>query len=90
MSRHVVAAAFDLKLLPSKDVEKINGEDADKLLPHGSVLYGTNARGPPHRAREVLGWTPREESLEEEIRRVVAEEARALGLLRSKLPASRL
>lgn len=90
MSRRVAEAAFDLKLLPSKEVEQVSGKEADKLLPHGSVLYGTNVRGPPNRARVVLGWAPREESLEDEIRRVVAEEARALGRLRGKVPASRL
>lgn len=90
MSRRVAEAAFNLKLLSSKDVEQVDGKEADKLLPHGSVLYGTNARGPPNRAKAVLGWAPREESLEDEIRRVVGEEARALGRLRGKLPAPRL
>ena len=64
ISRRVAEAAFDLKVLPNRDVEQINGEEANTLLPHGNVLYGINARAPPNRARAILGWTPREESLE--------------------------
>ncbi|KAH6867384.1 hypothetical protein B0T10DRAFT_467903 [Thelonectria olida] len=58
---------FDLKLLANKGVDQVSGEEADKLLPHGSVLYGTNARGRAHRAETVLGWKPQEENLEHDI-----------------------
>ncbi|KAM0429232.1 hypothetical protein ACHAPT_006446 [Fusarium lateritium] len=81
ISRRITAAAYDLELIPSKEVEQVTGEDADKFLPHGSVLYGTNARAPAHRAEIILGWKALHESLEDEIPRVVAEEARALNLL---------
>lgn len=83
-------AANDLKLLPSKDVESVSGEEADKLLPHGSILFGTNARSRRRREEEVLGWTLQEKGLEHEVLRVVATEAQALGLLTGKAPAARL
>lgn len=89
VSRRVVEAARDLKLVPSKDVETVSGEEADKLLPHGSILFGTNARSRPRR-EDILGWKQQEKGLEHEIPRVVATEAQALGLLAGKAPAARL
>ncbi|KAI9155668.1 aldehyde dehydrogenase [Paramyrothecium foliicola] len=67
----------------NQEVEKFSGEDSDRLLPHGSVLYGTNARGKSRRGPEVLGWKPQHGSrgLEAEIIRAVEEEAKALKLL---------
>ncbi|RSL98264.1 hypothetical protein CEP52_010425 [Fusarium oligoseptatum] len=82
ISRRITAAAYALKLLPSKEVEQVSGAEADTLLPHGSVLYGTNARARGYRAEKVLGWTPQREGLEDEIPRVVAEEAGLLNLKR--------
>ncbi|KAM5361363.1 hypothetical protein ACJZ2D_013133 [Fusarium nematophilum] len=90
ISRRITAAAYELNLLPNKKVDQVTGEEADMLLPHGSVLYGTNARGRAHRAEAVLGWTPQKEDLEHDIPRVVAEEAQALGLLKDKTPTARL
>lgn len=43
-------------------------------MPHGSVLLGTNAKLNGERARG-LGWEPTAESFEEEIKRVVKNEA---------------
>ncbi|RSL52154.1 hypothetical protein CEP54_011071 [Fusarium duplospermum] len=90
ISRRITAAAYDLKLLPSKEVEQVSGPEADTLLPHGSVLYGTNARARGYRAEKVLGWTPHRESLEDEIPRVVAEEADLLNLKRGEIPVCKL
>ncbi|KAH7152594.1 hypothetical protein EDB81DRAFT_930899 [Dactylonectria macrodidyma] len=81
ISRRIASAAYDLKLIPNKEVDQVSGEEADKLLPHGSVLYGTNARGRANRAEAVLGWKPQKENLEHEIPRLVAQEAHSLGLL---------
>ncbi|KAM0270395.1 hypothetical protein ACHAPA_003579 [Fusarium lateritium] len=80
ISRRVAAAAHDLHLIPGREVDEISGEEADQLLPHGSVLFGTNARCGAQRAERVLGWQPENESLEQEIPRAVAQEARVLGL----------
>ncbi|KAL2111030.1 hypothetical protein VUR80DRAFT_387 [Thermomyces stellatus] len=60
ISQRVTDRAYDLKLLPRRDVDQVGGEEADKLLPHGSVLFGTNARGRPSREEAVLGWRPQE------------------------------
>ena len=80
ISRRVAAAAHDLHLIPSREVDQIGGDEADELLPHGSVLFGTNARSGAQRAEKVLGWQPENDSLELEIPRVLAREAQELGL----------
>lgn len=56
-------------------MEELDKSTSDKVLPHGSILFGTNARSNARRASEVLRWKPKEESLEVEIPRAVAEEA---------------
>ncbi len=56
-------------------VEELSKEGADKVMDHGWVLLGTNARGRARRAKELLKWTPREETLEAIIPTAVAEEA---------------
>ena len=56
-------------------MEELDGSAFDKVLPHGSILFGTNARSKARRASELLGWEPKEGSLEVEIPRAVAEEA---------------
>jgi hypothetical protein len=82
VSRRIVEAAYDLNLLPSKDIDEVSGEEADKLLPYGSFIYGTNARGGYRRAETLLGWAPQQEDLAHEIPRAVAAEARELGILK--------
>lgn len=66
-------------MIPSREVDEISGEEADRLLPHGSVLFGTNARCGAQRAENILGWRPENKSLEQEIPCTVAQEAQALG-----------
>ncbi|OBR07290.1 Nucleoside-diphosphate-sugar epimerase [Colletotrichum higginsianum IMI 349063] len=77
ISKLVAAAAADQGLIPTSEVDVVGPEEANSLLPHGAVLYGTNARSEALRGREVLGWAPSGESLENEIPRAVAEEASA-------------
>ncbi|KAL1847236.1 hypothetical protein VTK73DRAFT_10409 [Phialemonium thermophilum] len=81
ISHRVAAVAAQKGLIPDGDqVDELLGEEADTWLPHGTVLYGTNARGSAGRARRVLGWVPRHENgLDDEIPRAVDEEAEALG-----------
>ncbi|KAI1296963.1 hypothetical protein F5Y03DRAFT_410105 [Xylaria venustula] len=78
ISKRVVAAAYGLRVLPGEDIEELNGEQADNLLPHGVALFGTNARSQARRAQKLLGWTATHETLEQEIPQAVEEEARAI------------
>lgn len=61
-------------LLPSAKVIELSTNEADTELPHGSVLFGTNARLRSNRAEKELGWKPVGESLEAEIARLMSEQ----------------
>ncbi|TQN64941.1 Betaine aldehyde dehydrogenase, partial [Colletotrichum shisoi] len=90
ISNLVAAAAADQGLIPTSEVDAVGPDEANSLLPHGAVLYGTNARSEALRGKEVLGWAPAGESLEDEIPRAVAEEEEASAGERSSLSAHTL
>lgn len=74
ISSRVAAAAKEQGAIPNSDVAELAKDEYDAHLPHGKVLFGTNARGAATRARKLLGWEPREVSLEDDIPRATAEE----------------
>lgn len=80
ISKRVATAAKEQGFNSTDEVDSLDAEESNKQLPHGAVLFGTNARGSPRRAKEVLGWTPREAGIDVEIPRAVAAEAKALAL----------
>lgn len=73
ISARVAAAAKQQGFTSSDEVKELKTEEYDTALPHGKVLYGTNARGKAVRATKLLNWSPQEVSLEEEIPRAVKE-----------------
>ncbi|RFN48355.1 hypothetical protein FIE12Z_7404 [Fusarium flagelliforme] len=80
ISRRVAIAANDFNLIPSNEVDEVDVEEFDRLIPRGSVLLGTNARAGADRAKATLDWEPEMNSLEELIPQAVIDEARALGM----------
>lgn len=74
ISSRVAAAAKQQGFISSDRVEELAKDEYDTVLPHGKVLFGTNARGQATRARKLLNWAPKEVSLENDISRAVAEE----------------
>lgn len=86
VSRRVTDAAYGLNLLPNEEVDQLSGKEMDDLIFYGSVMFRTNVRIESQRAAEYLGWAPQNEDLKHEIPRAVAQEARALGLLKGKRP----
>ncbi|KAM0227773.1 hypothetical protein ACHAPO_011247 [Fusarium lateritium] len=80
ISQRVATAAHDFNLIPSNEVDQVNADEIEQIIPRGSVLLGTNARAGADRAKAMLGWEPEMESLEEHIPQAVINEARALGM----------
>lgn len=80
MSELVATEAHKQSLIPSNEVVSVSAEEADRLRPHGSLLWGANSRGTAIRARKLLGWSPVGNSIEDELPQLVGEEARSLGL----------
>ncbi|KZZ94356.1 NAD(P)-binding domain protein [Moelleriella libera RCEF 2490] len=74
ISAKVAAAAKQGGHIPTDKVEELPKDQCDTHLPHGGIMFGTNARGQAKRARRLLNWAPREVSLEEDIPRTVSTE----------------
>ncbi|SCO04396.1 related to nucleoside-diphosphate-sugar epimerase [Fusarium fujikuroi] len=89
ISRRIAVAANDFNLIPTTEVDNLDAKEIDSIIPHGSVLLGTNARAGADRARKILAWEPEHESLEEYIPTTVIQEAEALGI-KGKNPKSKL
>ncbi|KAL3478876.1 NAD(P)-binding protein [Aspergillus californicus] len=81
ISQKVAEAAKGLELIDSIAIKELNHDEADKLSPHGAVLWGTNAQQDSQRARKLLGWEPKGKSLDEEIPETVRIEAMRLEKL---------
>lgn len=62
-------------------VEEVDHHEADSLSGHAAILWGTNARQDSQRSRQLLGWTPKGITLEEEIPQTVQAEAKRMGKL---------
>lgn len=81
IQRAVAQAAYDLKLIPSPEVEQLNDVQVTEILPAGLYAWGSNSRGRAIRARRLFNWTPRQPKLIELIPDIVELEAKELGLL---------
>lgn len=78
MSRRIAQAGYEQKLIKSNEVKSVSSEEADQIMPHGTVLLGTNAQLRSSRARRDLGWEPSAMSLAEDIPLMVESEAERL------------
>ncbi|KND88277.1 hypothetical protein TOPH_07136 [Tolypocladium ophioglossoides CBS 100239] len=59
LSERVTELAAEKGLIPSAtDIDEVLGDEANKLLPHATVIYATNARSEARRGKEILGWKP--------------------------------
>lgn len=80
ISRLVASSAHKQGFIPLDDVVAISAEEANGLTAFGSMLWGANSRCHAIRARKILGWTPQESSLQEEVATAVESEAKRMGL----------
>ncbi|MCJ1466374.1 hypothetical protein MMC07_004993 [Pseudocyphellaria aurata] len=84
IAKIIASTAKGQGFLTSDEVVSISSDEADqdqKLMAYASILWGTNSRCKAVRARKVLGWTPKERSMSEEIPEIVTNEAKKLGLV---------
>ena len=75
ISDKIAKVALENGLIKTAEVESLSKEDSDKVLPAGSIFFGSNARAKGRRASALFGWKPVEGKLEEDIARVVKDEA---------------
>lgn len=82
VGRVIGKIAEEKKLIKEAGADEVTKEEADKLLPMGSYLWGTNSRCRAVRANKLFGWTPKEKSLFDLLPDIVEDEARELGLIK--------
>lgn len=78
IAKRIAETAKAQGLIDSAEVKSFSVEQTNDVMPHGAVLLGTNAKLRSSRARKELGWQPSHPSLEDDIERVVKDEARRL------------
>ncbi|KAL6230395.1 hypothetical protein BDW75DRAFT_234447 [Aspergillus navahoensis] len=80
ISRRITKEAYKLGLLPSEQMTVVEMKDRDILAPAGRPVGNYAVKAKTVRARKLLGWSPVEGRLEDEIAAIVMAEARSLGL----------
>ncbi|ODH21375.1 hypothetical protein ACO22_05672 [Paracoccidioides brasiliensis] len=76
--------AFEKGLIPTPEVDILDGKQAKELYSSGPFSWGTNSRAHAIRARKLLGWNPHRPAARELLPEIVDLEAKALNLERSK------
>ncbi|KAI1454663.1 hypothetical protein F4805DRAFT_304602 [Annulohypoxylon moriforme] len=66
-------------LLKDTTIEKLSAEEAAKIFPYAPPVWGQNSRSSAIRARKLLGWTPKQRSLEEELPIAIDYEVKRLN-----------
>ncbi|KAF3034297.1 hypothetical protein E8E12_002245 [Didymella heteroderae] len=82
IGKAIAKIAHEKKLIKTAEVDTITAEEADKLTPMGSYLWGTNSRCKAQRARKVLGWQPQQKSLMDLLPDIIDVEAKKEGLVK--------
>ncbi|KAJ6150404.1 hypothetical protein N7471_001603 [Penicillium samsonianum] len=75
----IAKEAHSLGYIDSPDsVQSMNLEEANVVIPNGSVFLGTNGQGRASRARKLLGWQPDGETFQNTVRETIIDEAARL------------
>jgi len=81
ISKLVASAALKQGYIHSDEVVSLLPVEAEKLHPWGPLLWGANSRCRAIRANKLLGWSPTERTIQNEVPDAVHSEAVALGLV---------
>ena len=81
LSKVVASEAYKQGFIQSDEVVSLSAEEANRLRPRAQIHWGANSRCRAIRARKLLHWEPKEESIEASVPEVVKVEAEALGLI---------
>ncbi|KAK6527518.1 hypothetical protein TWF694_004501 [Orbilia ellipsospora] len=65
IAERITKIAFEKGYIKNEGVDGLSVEEVKSFNPFGPLLWGTNSLSTATRARKVLGWKPREVSLEE-------------------------
>ncbi|CAJ2507036.1 Uu.00g082220.m01.CDS01 [Anthostomella pinea] len=79
LARTVAGQAKELGFIKSDEEYQLGKDEALNVAGFEAVSWGLNSRGKAERLNKVLGWTPRECSMEEEVPRILKAEKERLG-----------
>ncbi|KAL8769376.1 MAG: hypothetical protein Q9209_004603 [Squamulea sp. 1 TL-2023] len=82
IAKAVASAAHKQGFIPSDKVEIHSNDEINEMCQAGTLLWGANSRCRAVRARELLGWSPRGKSIEDDIPDTVAFEADLRGYIK--------
>lgn len=80
MAKKVAQEIYKQGFIKDPTVDKLSMEEANKTIPNGGRKWGFNSRCRAIRARKLLGWTPKGESIESLLPSIVEGEAARLGI----------
>lgn len=85
LSRLIAKKAAEQGLI-KKDFEekKLSKDEAWEVADFQALSWGLNSQGKAERAKKVLGWTPKEQSLEDEVPEIIEQEKARVGQVRQK------
>ncbi|KXT09088.1 hypothetical protein AC579_5295 [Pseudocercospora musae] len=80
LSRFIAEKASEMGAIPPDfRVESLSKQEAWETADFQALSWGLNSMGKAERARKVLGWEPKECSLEEEVPRIIEGERELMG-----------
>jgi len=82
VGRNIAKVAFDQKLINTADVDVVNNNQANQIWGGASFLWATNSRSKAIRANKLLGWTPKQKSVNDLLPQIIEDEAKAQGLIK--------
>ncbi|PPJ54860.1 hypothetical protein CBER1_06058 [Cercospora berteroae] len=75
LSRLIAQKASDAGYIPKEfEEQKLSKDEAWELADFQALSWGLNSQGKAERARKVLGWQPKEGSLEDEVPHIIEQE----------------
>lgn len=80
LAEEITKEAYKQGFIKSDKAEELEGEERKILKAIRVALWNVKFRAKAIRASKLLDWTPRERSLMQEIPKIVAGEARSIGL----------
>ncbi|PSN70814.1 NAD(P)-binding protein [Corynespora cassiicola Philippines] len=64
---------YQKELFTTAELESVTAEEAERLIPFGSVMYGFNSRSKGIRGKKLLGWEPKMPNFETEVGNLLVE-----------------
>ncbi|KAJ4304948.1 hypothetical protein N0V90_000476 [Kalmusia sp. IMI 367209] len=79
LAKRIAQSAKEQGFIKEAEAEALDEETAKKVAGFESISWGLNSRGEAKRLKKLLGWAPKERSIEDEVSDIVWSEWQRLG-----------